>query len=271
MRILLACGQEGLLEYRDAWRALPCPLPCPTHLAVRPGGLAVADNTRRQLWTGGTPFPADSGLEAMALWQSCVLTLSGDADCLTMTDAATGVPLLLTRAGVYPQDFCFVDAVTVAVCGGSDGKIRLIRLPELAAVREYDLPSATQRIACSGGVLTVLCLCAEETVCTLMYRLRLTDGRAAQVCAMAGLPGALCPDGRGGVWVSVSERLMHFPPCSHAPDLVIGEFGLIRHMVRVADGVLVSDPVLGICAVADRAGHVRVLHRGDVHQIAVTE
>lgn len=271
MRIIAACGRDGLLEYRDTWRRLPCPLACPTQLAARPGGLAAADESARLLWTGQAVHPIDGGLEALALTQCCALTLSGDTDSLTLMDAASGDPLVLVPAGVYPQDFCFVDHATLAVCGGMDGKVRLMSLPELRTKREFNLPGATQRIACSGGQLHVLCLAGEDPLHTLFCRIPLPQGQPSQVCAMPGLPGAVCADGRGGIWLGVSEHLAHFLPRACAPDVLLSDFGLIRRMARMGDSVLVSDPVMGLCAAADLAGHVHTLLRGDVQQAIVTE
>lgn len=271
MRIMLACGEEGLLEYRDKWRRLPCPLRCPTQLALRPGGLAAADAPHRLLWTGQAVHAIDSGLEALALWQRSALTLSGDTDSLTLTDLSSGTPQLLSPAGIYPQDLCFAGSSTLAVCGGMDGAVRLMSLPELQITHEFAMPGAPQRIACTGRRLAVLCLMGEDASRTSLCEINLTDGRVHQRCSLSGLPGALCADQRGGLWVGVSERLVHFAPGENAPDLLLPGFGLPRHLVRMGSHVLVTDPLLGVCAAADQAGHVRTLYAGDVRQAAITE
>lgn len=271
MRIMLACGAEGLLEYRDVWRRLPCPLAQPSLLAVRPGGMAAVDDGHRQLWCGSEVHTVDSGLEALALWQNHALTLSGDTDSLTLMDLAAGTPQLLAPAGIYPQDFCFVNSSTLAVCGGMDGKVRLMRLPELTLSREFSLPGLPLRVACSGGSLHVLCLNGDGAVQTLLCRVNLPRGSVFQACTLSGLPGAVCPDGRGGVWVGLSERLAHFAREENAPDLLRPGFGLIRHLARMGSHVLVTDPVTGLCSAADGAGHVRTLYAGDVRHAVVTE
>ena len=271
MRIIMACGAEGLLEYRSAWRKLPCPLPCPTLLSPRSGVPVVADENRHLLWTGASVVPVDSGLEALTLWQNRVLTLSGDTDCLTMLDLATGQPQMLTPAGMYPQDLCFVGANLVAVCGGVDGTIRLIRLSDLQTVHEFHLPGATQRVTYSMGELTALCLVGDDGMQCQMCRIRLPGGATQRICTMPGLPGALCPDGRGGVWMAVSERLAHFPRGEAAPDVLIPDFGLIRHMSRLGGSVLASDPVMGQCALVSANGRKQVLYEGDVQQAVFAE
>ena len=271
MRIMLACGAEGLLEYRGAWRRLSCPLPCPTLLCPRSGTPIIVDESRHLLWTGAAVTPVDSGLEALLLWQNRALTLSGDTDCLTMLDLATGQPQMLTPAGVYPQDLCFVGANLVAVCGGADGMVRLIRLSDLQTVHEFQLSGTTQRVTYSGQELTVLCLVGDDGMQCQMCRIPLPGGALQRVCTMPGLPGALCPDGRGGVWMAVSERLAHFTRGESAPDVLLPDFGLIRHMSRLGGSVLTSDPVLGQCALVSANGRKQVLYEGDVQQAAFSE
>lgn len=271
MRIMMACGAEGLLEYRSAWRRLSCPLPCPTLLTPRSGAPVVVDESRHLLWTGDAVTPVDSGLEALMLWQNRALTLSGDTDCLTLLDLSTGQPLLLTPAGMYPQDLCFVGGNLVAVCGGADGMVRLFRLSDLKTVHEFHLPGATQRVAYSGSDLTVLCLMGDDGMQCLMCRIPLPGGIPQHICTMPGLPGALCPDGRGGVWMAVSERLAHFAHGEAAPDVLLSDFGLIRHMSRLGSSVLTSDPVLGQCALVSGAGRRQILYEGDVQQAVFAE
>ena len=271
MRILLACGKDGLLEYRSHWRALPCPLPAPSHLAARPGGLAAADSTARLLWTGSACLPIDAGLEALALWQGHALTLSGDTDSLTLTDLSSGQPVLLTPAGNYPQDFCFLDANTLAVCGGADGLVHVLRVSDLRSLARFSLPGITQRVACTGHCLAVLCLTGDDSLRCLLCRIPLPAGPVHHVCTMDGLPGALCPDGRGGLWAAATERLLHFPCRASAPDLCVPNLGLIRHLVRMGDGVLLTDPLSGVCAAVAPDGCTRVLYEGDVRDVIVAE
>ena len=130
--MLLASGSSGLMAYQGGWRALPCPLPSPGLLARDHHRLAVLDNTSRLVWTGRRLIPVDSGIEAMLLWGDRLLTLSGDTDCLTCFSLVTGGPLLTIPAGVYPQDMCLLPGGrSLAVCGGADGLMHIIRLPEL--------------------------------------------------------------------------------------------------------------------------------------------
>lgn len=266
MHILLACGQDGLLECRGSWRQVSCPLASPTQLAFRGGRVLAADDAQHLLWNGRAVWPIDSGVEALAWWRGRALVLSGDTDSLTLLDPDTGQPQMLTPAGMYPQDLCFVSGDLAAVCGGADGLLRLIRMSDLRTVREIPLPGIPQRVAFASGVLTVLCLTGDAALNTLMVRVPLGGGPAQRVCVMPGLPGALCPDGRGGIWMAVTERVAHFPPQSCAPDLCLSDFGLVRHMERLGDRVLTSDPVLGQCVLVGPGGQRQTLLEGDVQQ-----
>ena len=266
MAILLGCG-EGLLVLEREWRAWGCPLGRVTNVALERGQVAALDDGARQLWLGGRVTAAQPGIEAMALWQGQCLTLSGDTDCLTALDAATGEPLLTTPAGVYPQDMCLIPgAGLVAVCGGADGTVRLLTLPDLRPVKTARVPGNAQRIDASCGWLHVLCLTEDDGLKCLLCRVAIRGDRYDPVATLPGLPGAIHADRAGGLWTAASERLYHFPRGSRVPDRSLPGFGLIRHIDCRGRWVLATDPVMGLCVLIDAAGRLppRVIYEGDV-------
>lgn len=274
MAILLGCG-EGLMMLERDWREAECPLGCVTNVAIEGGQVAALDNGARQLWLGGQVLPSETGVEALRLWRGHCLTLSGDTDCLTLTDAATGEMLLTTPAGVYPQDMCVLPGLEmVAVCGGADGTVRLLTLPDLRPVKTAHVPGNAQRIDASCGWLHVLCLTEDDGLKSLLCRVPIRGDRYGRsdrydpVATLPGLPGAIRADRAGGVWTAASERLYHFPRGSRTPDWSLPGFGLIRHIDCRERWVLVTDPVMGLCALIDGAGRhpLRVLYEGDVGQ-----
>lgn len=268
MTILLGCG-EGLLTLEQGWRALPCPLRGVSNIALTQGHIAALDGAGRELWLGGRIIPADGGVEAMTLQQGRCLTLSGDTDCLTAFDEATGERLLTTPAGVYPQDMCVVPGTELlAVCGGADGTVRLFTLPELRPVRTTRVPGNAQRVDAARGWLHVLCLTEDDGLKCLMCRIPLHCDAYDPIALLPGLPGAIRADPSGGLWTAASEKLYHFPPESRAPDQVLPGFGLIRHIDCRGSWALVTDPVLGALALVDGSGRqpARVLYEGDVGQ-----
>ena len=286
MAILLGCG-EGLMMLERDWRAVACPLAEVTNIALENGRIAALDNGAHQLWLGGEALPTDTGMESVRLWQGHCLTLSGDTDCLTLTDAATGEPLLTTPVGVYPQDMCVLPGLgMVAVCGGADGTVRLLTLPDLTPVRTAHVPGNAQRIDASHGWLHVLCLTEDDGLQSLLCRVPIHTGPHSQtdwqsqtdwhgqtdryipVTTLPGLPGAIRADRNGGLWTAASEHLYHFPRNSRTPDRSLSGFGLIRHIDCRGRWVLVTDPVMNLCALIDAAGRLpmRVLYEGDVGQ-----
>ena len=280
MAILLGCG-EGLMMLEREWRAAACPLTRVTNIALERGQLAALDNEAHELWLGGQVLAADTGVEALALWQGRCLTLSGDTDCLTLTDATSGEPLLTTPAGVYPQDMCVIPGMgLVAVCGGADGTVRLLTLPDLRPVKTAHVPGNAQRIDVSRGWLHVLCLTEDDGLKSLLCRVPLRGDRYDRydwhdrydryepVATLPGLPGAIHADRSGGLWTAASERLYHFPRDSRVPDWTLPGFGLIRHIDCWGQWVLATDPVMGLCALIDGSGRqpVRILYEGDVGQ-----
>lgn len=239
--MLAACGPQGLMTWQSGWRQVGCPLPRADMLARAPGRLSVLDNASHAVWTGGRILPVDSGVEAMLLWGDGLLTLSGDTDCLTLFSLDTGLPQLTIPAGVYPQDMCLLPGGrSLAVCGGADACLRVIRLPELWEEQSIRLPGNVQRAACLGGELFVLCATEQDGLrCQLCH---VHGGRFSTMGQWAGLPGCIHADVQGRLWVASSERLSCY--CHGEFRTVPGDFGLIRHMDSRSGVLLASDPVM---------------------------
>ena len=258
--MLLACGDQGLMAHQNGWRALPCPLNRVDMIARDHHRIALLDNTTHAVWTGRRIIPVDSGIESMLLWQDCLLTLSGDTDCLTLL-SGTGVPLFTTPAGVYPQDMCLLPGQrSLAVCGGADSTLRIIRLPELQEEQAIRLHGSVQRAACLAGMLYTLCTLEDDGLCCEMCRIQ--GNRWQPLARWPGLPGCLHADAAGGLWAASSERLGFFRRGEY--HAVTGEFGLIRHMDSHQGTLLASDPVLGQCLLVSPRSEVHTLYAGDV-------
>ncbi len=264
MAILALCGADGLREYRQGWEQITCPLPSPTLLAQGGGHLAMVDAPHRLLWMGEKLFPVDGGIEALLLWQGYPLLLSGDTDCLLLLDPQSGSPLVLTPVGVYPQDMCLMPGNAVAVCGGAEGAVHLLCLPELTIFRTIRVPGNAQRIAWQHGCLYVLCAAEDDGLCCLLCRLYPQTQRYEPLATLPGLPGALRGDGRG-LWAAASEMLCYFPEGSTQPSVRLAGSGLIRH-IDCQDGlVLTTDPLMGQIQLI-RKDRGRVLLEGDVQE-----
>lgn len=265
MRLLLSCGRNGLLEHRDGWHPLTCPLPAPDLLAVEQGQLAVVDNEHHLLWNGERLLPVDRGVETLLLWRGKVLTLSGETDCVTLLDPACGLPLIAAPVGVYPQDCCLLEGGLLAVCGGSDGMVHMLRLPSLHILQSQRMGGMPERVASSGGALHVLCAVGDTAIHCHYDRL-LPHGQVQHVAVLPGLPGAVCADGYGGVWVAATETLCHFAAGALQPDAWIDGTGLVRHVICGRDGLLWCDPVMENCVLLPRNGLPMMLYRGVVGQ-----
>lgn len=251
MAILALCGADGLLKYRYGWEQITCPLPSPTLLAQSGSLLAMVDVPHRLLWMGEKLFPVDPGIEALQLWQGHPLLLSGDTDCIMLLDPHSGSPLVLTPVGVYPQDMCLMPGNMVAVCGGAEGTVHLLHLPELTILRTIRVPGNAQRITWQHGWLYVLCAAEDDGLCCLLCRCHPQAQRYEPLDTLPGLPGALHGDGRG-LWAAASESLYYFPDGKPPFSVQLGGFGLIRH-IDCQDGlVLTTDPLMG---------QIRLIHR----------
>lgn len=263
MAVLIGCG-DGLHTCGASAERIPCPLECVSLLACAPGRLAAADVPARLLWDGRRVMSIDGGTEKLLWWNRHLLVLSGETDSLTLLDGQTGYPVTLAPAGVYPQDVCLLpQGDTAAVCGGADGMIRLMALPSLEVLRTFRVPGVAARIAWADGALHVLCTVEDGMLRCLVCRIPLKSGRCEPAATLDGLPGAIAPDGRGGMWVGAGEKLYHLPYRGATPDVTVGGFGLIGSLQRTERGLIIADPV-GDGAYRLNHGRLTLLRSGGV-------
>ena len=165
------------------------------------------DDAAHLLHFCGQVFPCDRDVEAALSWREYALLLSSDTDSLSLWDSEGLVRL--TRVGVYPQDMALQEE-QVIVCGGADGKIHLLNLPDLTETAEFSVPGMPERICITEEAAYLLALLTEPEVHTVLLRLYLTSGQWAELRRFRGIPEAITAD-RSGVWIAVSEGAMHLP------------------------------------------------------------
>ncbi len=200
-------------------------------------GRTYVDNAAHKLHHAGQDFPCDREIEALQVWRGYALLLSSDTDCLSLFDAE-GL-LRTARVGVYPQDMA-LQGDTAYICGGADGRIHLLSLPALQETASIPLPGMVERIALRGQTAYILTLLPEEPVCTALLSCPLSAMQHTELMRFPGIPGALAADA-SGLWVGVSEQVLHLPHGADSPDLMIDGFGLPRRIMPTADGAVVYD------------------------------
>lgn len=223
-------------------------------------GEVYADNAAHLVHMGGECFPCDREIEALVRWQGHVLLLSSDTDCLSLWD---GEGLLRTaRVGVYPQDAA-VSVDTAFVCGGADGRVHLLSLPDLTEQAVYAVPGMPERICVQDGAAYLLTLLPEPEVRTALLRLDVQSGAQEELAQFAGIPGAIAADS-GGLWLGLSGLVLRQP--WQGDTLVYEGFGLPRQIIAEEGRALIADPVQGFVAMGSEKPRpaVHVLHRGDV-------
>ena len=159
------------------------------------------DDAAHLLHFCGQVFPCDRDVEAALSWQEYALLLSADTDSLSLWDDEGLVRL--TRVGVYPQDMALQEE-QIIVCGGADGKIHLLNLPDLTETAEFSVPGMPERICIAEDAAFILTLLTEPEVHTVLLRLQLPCGQWKQIQAFAGIPEAITAD-KSGLWIAVSE------------------------------------------------------------------
>ena len=169
------------------------------------------DNNLHQLHWDARIFACDRDIEALRRWHDHALLLSSDTDCLSLWDR-DGL-IRLTRVGVYPQDMTIRDDLAY-VCGGADGALHLLHLPDLQSIATYHLPGLPERICLHLDTAYILSLLTEPEVHTLLITLNIPSGQFRHVQRFAGIPEAITADERG-LWIDVSEGVTRL----HWPDL----------------------------------------------------
>ena len=147
----------------------------------------------------GQTFPCDRDIEAALAWNNYALLLSSNTDCLSLWDNEGLVRL--TKIGVYPQDMA-VQENQVVVCGGADGKLYLLALPDLTKITVFAVPGLPERLCIVENTVYILTLMVEPEVHTLL--IRLSCGQWGVLRTFAGIPEAIAAD-KSGLWVAVSE------------------------------------------------------------------
>ena len=259
--MLLARGERGLWRRERGWQQAACPLRAPSLL----GAGLVADVHARLAWDGRRVFPLPPGVERLLGCRWGYLALSGEADSVALVDLR-GQMAVSEPAGVYPQGMCLLpDGRHIAVCGGAEGALRLLSLPDLQLLRRIPVPGCVQQAACAGDVWCVLSLVEEGGLRCKVSLMAPHSGAETVLFTLPGLPGAVCSDGLGGWWVSASERLCRLDARGRCIFRQEG-WGLITHMERKGTQILLTDSVMGLCGRVDASmgGGAEILFRGDV-------
>ena len=162
------------------------------------------DNEAHLLHFGGRTFRCDRDIEASAGWKGHVLLLSSDTDCLSLWDGEGMIRT--TRVGVYPQDVA-VQGDAAYVCGGADGKLHVLSLPDLHTTAEFALPGMPERLCLWGSAAYVLTLLVEPDVHTVLLSVELDTGCWRDIARFEGIPEGVVADG-SGLWVMLNEGVV---------------------------------------------------------------
>ena len=195
------------------------------------------DNDTHVLHFRGCDFPCDRDIEAAKPWNGHALLLSSDTDCLSLWDEE-GL-IRTARVGVYPQDVA-ISGNTAVVCGGADGRLHLLSLPDLYETADHPVPGMPERLCLRGDNAWVLTLLPEQEMCTALLQLDLSAGHSLEITRFAGIPGALTADDTG-LWIGVSEQVLHLPYGTAKADMVVEGIGLARRILVENTGVWVED------------------------------
>lgn len=199
------------------------------------------DDAAHLLHFGERAFPCDRDIVAAYPWKEYALLLSADTDCLSLWDA-DGL-IRTAQVGVYPQGMA-VSEDAAWVCGGTDGLLHQLALPTLRETAEFALPGMPERVCPHDDAVWVLSLLPEPEVCTVLLRVTPKAAEVQEITRFAGIPGALTVDD-AGLWVGVTEQVLHLPWDAAAPDVVVEGIGLAERIEVQANGVIITDGLEG--------------------------
>ena len=100
-----------------------------------------------------------------------------------------------------------LQADSAFVCGGADGKLHQLSLPELIELAEYSLPGMPERLCVTEDAAYILTLLTEPEVHTALLKQPLPGGVWREIRKLAGIPEAISAD-LSGLWIAVSEGVI---------------------------------------------------------------
>ncbi|MBE5811830.1 MAG: hypothetical protein E7318_12995 [Clostridiales bacterium] len=199
------------------------------------------DDAAHLLHISGHIFPCDREIVTALPWKNHALLLSADTDCLSLWDAE-GI-VRTARVGVYPQNMA-VQGDTAYVCGGADGMLHLLSLPDLRKAAVYPLPGIVERVCTHAAEPWVLTLLPEPEMCTALLRIDLCTAESIEITRFSGIPGALATDDVG-LWIGVTDLALHLPWATLVPDVIVDGIGLPERFNVQPEGVIITDGLEG--------------------------
>ena len=140
------------------------------------------------LFAGGA---GDEANPAVAGWNAPLL-LCAEADSVLLLDAGCGLPLVLARAGLNPQNIALDETGDVlAVAAGESGEVLLMSARSLTLLRRMSMPGMVFDVTLCGGTVHALCLndALDATLVTV------PQIGARQILPLPGMPGRVTADG----------------------------------------------------------------------------
>jgi hypothetical protein len=157
-------------------------------------------------------LPAGPGIRALRVGADglCLYALAGDADSVLLLDGESGAPQVLARVGVQPRNMA-LDSVgnTLAVAGGADCCVYLLRGDTLATLARIDVDGVAVSVAFAPGALWVLCAVGQEDLATSLLRVQPGSGKIERRLDMEGMPGGLLALPDAGVVVGLLDGMAY--------------------------------------------------------------
>lgn len=133
-----------------------------------------------------------------------LLLLCAEADSVLLLDAGCGLPLVLARAGLNPQNIALDETGDVlAVAAGESGEVLLMSARSLTMLRRLPMPGMVFDVMLCDGVVHALCLndALDATLVTV------PQIGARQILSLPGMPGRVMAD--GGRLLCATEGFLH--------------------------------------------------------------
>ncbi len=258
-QLIASDSGAGALYRMDAEGVRRAPLSGASALCAGNGSIYCASRREDVIWrlSAGTLCPQQlfaggPGVSRLLLSAdgTALYALCQDADSVLMLSTATGMPMLLTRAGQQPRGMALDEGGRcLAVAGGGTSDVLTFDARTLQPTGRAALPGPVTDVAFGGSMLYAICLAGEAS--SRVFALRPPYGKPAWSAGLCGLPGGLCPV-RGGVLAGTNgvSRVSRGAPVWHAPME-----GLCERVLTGGGRVLCADALQGgVYAVCPQTG-----------------
>lgn len=204
LRVFAPPGREALTRIRLEGAGALCASHGAVFCASEWGDMVWRLDARRLVPTG--LFAGGPGMKRLLLSPdgTRLLALCTEADSVLLLDAGCGLPLVLAKTGLNPQNIALDETGDVlAVAAGESGEVLLLSARSLTLLHSLPMPGIVFDVTLRAG--TVYALCLNDALNTTLVTVPRVGAR--QRLTLSGMPG--CIRAEGEALICATEGFFH--------------------------------------------------------------